>query len=145
MGELARFPLQGKKEVFAPVNPRLPSQCRVIIYDDDTDERVNGCVGVQYAVGEYRRCGYHAIMTPDSDGVIVRYTEIRPDGTVAVYPTNPDFSPRCYPFDDVTFNGMVFQFIKDWDTGERWELITGNAVAAQAEDHIFIRPVFVAH
>jgi hypothetical protein len=89
-------------------------------YEDRFD-----AVGVQYALGERAVCGYHVVETPDSEGPIIRHIETRPDGTLCVSVTKHSACCRVFRSDEVNVVGRIFQFIRNRETGERWELILG--------------------
>jgi hypothetical protein len=97
-------------------------------YEDRFD-----AVGVQYALGEVESEGYHVIEIPDADGPLIRYTQQRPIGAVCVMDSKQASACRIYPHDEVRFVGLIFQFIRDRETGECWELRRGAAPTHDGE------------
>lgn len=134
------------KEVFAPANYRACDKCKVFILTDDSCEHgeLAGTIGVQVSLGEIHMRGTHAILTPDADGPIIRYTIIQPNGTVEVCPLNPSYERKTYHVSDVKFIGFVFQYIKNWETGERLEFIVGQ-LAGTLEESQYSRPLLKAN
>lgn len=127
MGSLHRFSRPGYAEVYIPVNFRPPETRFVIWFEGDGAhyQQLFDAVGVQYAVGEESPEGYHVIETPDADGLLIRYIAVRPDGSVCVQERKGDGTCQIYQRESVNVVGRIFQFIKNRETGERWELIIG--------------------
>lgn len=148
MGEVVCFSRRSlhHPDVFSPVNYRPTELCRTLIFDP-TDgnhyaERYDA-VAVQYASGERLSVGFHIIETPDFDGPVLRYTTTRPDGSISVALRRGDPAHVTHSAGDVRFVGLVFQFIRNLETGERWELIRGPAYEGDGE-RLESRPLYEA-
>jgi len=126
---ISRLPKR-KIEVFEPVNRRPTERCRLLVFDpsdgNEYGEILDG-VAVQYALGEVAPFGYHVIETPDGDGPLLRYIQTNPDGSINVQRRRRDTECKSYLASQVNIIGRVFQLIRDFETGERWELIRGPA------------------
>lgn len=132
MGSLHGLARKGRAEVLAPIDFRVTEMCRVIWFrvgDGNGYEDRFDAVGVQYALGEVELEGYHVIETSDSDGLLVRWTQRRPNGTVCVMERKQASACRIYQCDEVQFVGLIFQFIRNRETGECWELRRNMAPA----------------
>lgn len=127
---------QNRPDVFSPVNYRPTERCRTIVFDCDDTNRYNeifDAEGIQFATGEVIRCGYHIIETPEADGPLIRYTQLLPDGGVLVKRHKSEAVACVYKPGEVHFVGFIFQFIRDFTTGERWEFIRGPAFTGYGE------------
>jgi hypothetical protein len=138
MGSIIAFSrrLPTNPDVFSPVNYRPLDRCCTIVFDPTDSNRyceIFDAVGIQFALGEVMPAGYHVIETPDSDGPLVRYTRLLPDGGVSVKQHKSEAVGCIYPTGETRFVGFVFQFIRDFQTGDRWEFIRGAAHEGERE------------
>jgi hypothetical protein len=123
-------------EVFSPVNYRPTETCRTLIFDPTDGNNYHArfdAVAIQYALGEQHPSGYHMVEFSDSDGPLIRYIVHRPDGALLVKQHKAFPGGELYTTDKPKVLGFVFQFIRNLDTGERWELITGPAFEGERE------------
>jgi hypothetical protein len=139
MGKLIAFSRRSpyNPDVYAPVNYRPTERCRTLVFDptDGNDYHVRfDAVAVQYALDEQHLTGYHMVELPGSDGPLLRYMERRPNGLIFVKKHKAYPDGDAYPADNLKVLGFVFQFIRDLDTGERWELIRGPAFPVGSEE-----------
>jgi hypothetical protein len=138
MGHLYAFSRRASQppDVFSPVNYRPTDLCRTLIFDpadgNGYGERFDA-VAVQYALGEEAECGYHVVELPDYDGPLIRYLRHRPNGAACVSLLKKAEACELYPREQVKVLGLIFQFIRDLETGERWELIRGPAQGGEGE------------
>lgn len=125
MGSVLPFSSHSTVEVFTPLIPRPVDTCRVI-YLDERSQNLFDAVAAQIALDETARNGYHVVTTPDTDGPVIRYIITNADGTLLLMRHRGDGIYRNYTRDKVRILGRIFQFIRDLNTGERWELIAGT-------------------
>lgn len=123
MGNILSFPLaENAKEFFPPVDSYDSKDCVLLTYSD-----LPGIVGLMVAYGPELEEGFHAVEIPDALGWVIRLIQIAPDGLILYNPAALTHS-HIYRTGEVKIIGRVIQFIRDWETGERWELLTGHAV-----------------
>lgn len=128
MGTLHTLARKRQSEVYAPINLRPSETCRVMWFrpgDGNGYEDRFDAVGIQFALGEKEVEGYHVVETPDTDGPVIRYIVLRPNGTICLMERKHAGVCRLYREDEVQVVGFIFQFIRNRETGERWELIRG--------------------
>lgn len=123
MGNILNFPLaESAKEFFPPVDSYNPQDCVLLTYSD-----LPGIVGLMVAYSSELAEGFHVVETPDAVGWVIRLITITPEGLVLSNPAALTPS-RAYCPDEIRIVGRVIQFIRNWETGERWELLHGHAV-----------------
>jgi hypothetical protein len=123
-------------DVYRPVNYRPTEICHTLVFDPTDGNNYHllfDAVGIQYALGETYLAGYHVIETPDSIGPLLRYTRLLPDGCISVRRHKSESVGCVYQSNEVRFIGFAFQFIHDFETGDRWEFIRGPAHAGEDE------------
>jgi hypothetical protein len=128
--------LPANPNVFSPVNYRPTENCRTLVFDPTDGNnytQIFDAAGIQYALGEVIPTGYHVIEILDADGPLVRYTFMLPDGRVSAKRHKSDPVGCVYNSGEIRFIGLAFQFIRDFETGERWEFIRGPAHEGEGE------------
>lgn len=132
MGELKplRRPASNLPEVYEPINYRPIERCVTMTFDPSDGNRYEelfDAVGIQYALGEREPKGYHVVKVPESTGPLIRYVTQRPNGTFCVAKWRNAGTCSVYSPDEFDIIGLVFQWIRDFETGERLELVRGPA------------------
>lgn len=122
MGKLLTFSADETTQDFYPsINPRDPDNCLLVRVTD-----LVGVVGVMVALGETNANGFHAVCVPPAPGLLVRHVEIVGQTCVLTRINSPQ-DKRSLPLKSVAIVGSIIQFICNWETGERWELVRGAA------------------
>jgi hypothetical protein len=141
---LSRRP-QTPPEVYEPVNYRPTEICRTMMFDPSDGnhyEDLFDAVGVQYALGEEGPAGYYAVGDPEAP--LIRWINIRPNGTVCVMERQSGNVCHILPRDEAKILGRIFQWMRPGDTDERWELIRGPAFSGTGESVSDDRPLYDA-
>lgn len=123
MGNILNYPApETAKDFYPPVDAYDHKKCALLRYYD-----LPGIVGLMVAYTSEATNGFYAVETQDTDGWIIRHIAISPDGLILIDPATQ--IRRAYPTSEVKIVGRIIQFIANWETGERWELIHGPAMS----------------
>lgn len=142
---LADYAPVAEEDVYAPVNYRPPENCVLRIFPEgEREARMYDAVAVQYSVGERQPEGFHVVESPELGGRGVHWVCFQENGWVCVRDGPGSCSCRIFRDEDVKIVGLVFQFIRNLQTGQRWELIDGPAQAYQDENELS-RPILIAN
>lgn len=122
MGKLLTFDTnESTQDFYPPINPRDLNSCLLVRLDD-----VIGVVGVMVALGESNTNGFHAVRVRSISGLLIRHVLVV--GQLCILTSLDSIrDKRTLSVKDVTIVGSVIQFICNWETGERWELVKGAA------------------
>lgn len=129
MGTLHRLSRpETNRDVYRPIDWHLTDQGKFIEFTSPAEVSITteDSVGAFVKLGEVDVAGFHALILPGGTEPVIRYTRLRPDGLVEIEGPHPCYPPALVPLTSLRFEGRVVYFLKDWKSGERWELHRGG-------------------